>query len=179
MIVYVFKSNGRGSRFVYESIRSLVASEIHECSVWSYSTYYGTKSPGYKLTVKESLSIICPHVFVGDSPILVSLKKETQASAELKKIEGFRGMICGRVAKPEMSALVEIIRAKRRKLGSTNVDMLMLSIYDCISDAEKSLEQCRNEITLCDRFIKQHVMYPNTLQLNHSKMRQERANQSV
>ncbi len=170
MAVYVFKSNGNGSRFVCESLRNLIANEICECSVWNYSTYYGTKSPGYKLTVKESLSIVCPHIFVGESPILVSIKKETQASAQLEKIEGFRGMICGKLERPEMSGLVEIIREKRRRLGSKNIDMLMLSIYDCIADAEKSLEQCQNEITLCDHFIEQHVVYPNMLQLNHSRL---------
>jgi hypothetical protein len=87
MTVFVFKEQGMGSRFIYQSVCDCLTDPLQEDAVWSSSTYYTTKSPDRKLTAKEFLSIICPHIFVRNAPVIVKLKKEDQASAELTKIE--------------------------------------------------------------------------------------------
>jgi hypothetical protein len=165
MAVFVFRDQGTGSRIVHRSVCNCLTDPLPEDAVWSSSTYYGTKSPNCKLTAKEFLSIICPHIFVGEPPIIVKLKSENNASSELTKIDGFVGVLCGKLEKTQLLKLVQIIRRKRQEIGNAG-RVSKLSIYDCIPDSGKSVEQCQSEITFCDNFIKQHVVY----RMNQSPM---------
>jgi hypothetical protein len=159
MTIYVFKNLGMGSRLVYEALGRLFDEPVQECSVWNYSTYYGTKTPDYKLTRKEALSIVCPHIFVGDDPICVQPRKAPGFEIEIKRIEGFAGMLRGKLEREQLIKLAHIIRQKRAKLKAKN-DILQLSIYDCIADNEKSFELYIKEMNFCDDFIERHVVYP-------------------
>ncbi|WP_442756116.1 hypothetical protein ACNHKD_05715 [Methylocystis sp. JAN1] len=163
MAVYIFRNGGTGSRSVYHSLRNFFDDPARQCSIWNFSTYYSTKSPDYKLTKKEALSIFCPHFFVGDAPILVMPREEFNFEIELRNINGFAGMLRGKLEKEHMIRLVKLVRQKREKLRKINSDILKLSIYDCIADDEKSLELYQDEINFCDQFIKRHVVYPSEM----------------
>ncbi len=159
MTVYVFRNLGMGSRLVCQSLGDLFADPIKECSVWNYSTYYDTKSPDYKLTNKEALSILGPHIFVGDAPIFVRPQKEFRFEIELKKIEGFVGLLRGKLEREQLIRLARIVRRRREKVGKASKEILKLSIYDCIVDDEKSFELSESEASFCDQFIGRHVSY--------------------
>lgn len=159
MTVYVFRNLGRGSRFVCQSLANLFVDPIKDCAVWNYSTYYNTKSPQYKLTNKEALSIFCPHIFVGVAPIFVKPRKEISLEIELKKIEGFAGLIHGKLKREQLIKLARIVRRGREKLEKTSKDILTLSIYDCIMDDENAFGLQESETSFCDQFIGTHVSY--------------------
>lgn len=157
MTVYIFRNRGRGSRSVQHSLGGVFADPDHECVVWNFSTYYGTKSPAYKLTSKEALSIIGPHIFVGDAPIFVKPLKKAGFDDEMEKIEGFAGMLRGKLDREHMLRLVGIVRRKREKMRAGK-NILELSIYDCIADGEQAFGLYAEDIAFCDTFIERHVV---------------------
>lgn len=158
MTVLVFNDGGVGSRLVFKMVCHHLGDLVPEDAVWSSSTYYGTKSPDRKLTAKELLSIICPHIFVGHARVIVNLKRGHQTSLEPTKIEGFAGMLCGKLERAHLLKLAQIIRHKRQRIrGACRI--AEMSIYDCIPDSAKSIEQCQDEIAFCDSFVRQHVLY--------------------
>jgi hypothetical protein len=158
MTILVFEDRGVGSRGVYQTLCAYLSDPPQKDAVWSSSTYYGTKSPERKLTTKEFLSIICPHIFVGIAPIIVNAGSEIDAPSELTQIAGFAGMLRGKLRRAELTELVRIIRGKRQKIGGSD-RVLDLSIYDCIPDTLKSVEERQKQITFCDNFFKRHVLH--------------------
>ncbi len=158
MTVLVFNDGGIGSRAVHKMVCDHLGDLIPEDAVWGSSTYYGTKSPDRKLTAKELLSIICPHIFVGHARVIVNLKTRRQTSLEPIKIGSFAGMLCGRLERAHLLKLAQIVRRKRQKIGRVG-RILQMSIYDCIPDSSKSIEQCQDEIAFCDGFIRQYVSF--------------------
>jgi hypothetical protein len=158
MTVYIFQNHGIGSRSIQQSLGRVLADRAQDCAVWNFSTYYGTKSPDYKLTSKESLSIVCPHIFVGAAPIFVKPLGCLRSESEMEKIDGFAGMLREKPNREDLLRLVRIVRRKREKLRAGK-DILELSIYDCIADNEKAFELYADEIELCDKFFARYVIF--------------------
>jgi hypothetical protein len=92
---------------------------------------------------------------------------------QIEKIEGFAGLLRGKLAREHVLRLVRIIRRKREKLGAKK-NILELSIYDCIADDGEAFGLYREEIDFCDKFIDQHVMFAKErtawLSSSHSAM---------
>ncbi len=156
MTVYVFKNRGMGSNLLRQSLSNVFAYPMEKCAIWNFSTYYNTKSPDYKLTNKELLSILCPHIFVGDDPIFVRIENEHDFGAQLMKLNGFVGMLHGKLEKKQRIELARIIRRRKERLGK---NILKLSIYECIAEQENSSALQENEVNFCDQFIARHVFY--------------------
>lgn len=158
MTVYIFRKRGLTSKPLQQSLAEIFSGSLNDFTLWNFSTYYGTKSPSYKLTSKEALSIFCPHIFVGAAPVFVKPQRKTIFKNEIEGIEGFAGMLRGKPAREHMLRLVSIVRRKREKLKA-NKNILELSIYDCIVDGGEAFALYREEIDFCDWFIDQHVMF--------------------
>jgi hypothetical protein len=158
MTVYIFRNRGITSKPLQQSLAEVSSGAVTDFAVWNFSTYYGTKSPDYKLTSKEALSILCPHIFVGVAPIFVKPQRKTIFESEIEGIEGFAGLLRGKPAREHILRLVRIVRRKREKLKA-NKNILELSIYDCIADDGESFDRYREEVDFCDRFIDQHVIF--------------------
>jgi hypothetical protein len=157
MTVYIFESRGIGARSIQQSLDLVFAERVFDWAVWSFSTYYGTKSPDYKLTSKELLSIIFPHIFVGSSPIFVKPLQSFRKEAEMVKIDGLVGMLSGKPDRDHLLRLARLVKRKRENLKAGK-DILELNIYDCIADKEETFDQYAEEIELCDKFIAQYVV---------------------
>jgi hypothetical protein len=158
MTVYIFRNRGITSKPLQQSLAEVFSGSVADFVVWNFSTYYGTKSPDYKLTSKEALSIICPHIFTGAAPIFVKPQRKTIFENKIEGIEGFAGLLRGKLAREHILRLVRIVRRKREKLKA-NKNILELSIYDCIADDGEAFGLYREEIDFCDWFIDQHVIF--------------------
>jgi hypothetical protein len=173
MTVYIFRNRGLTSKPLQQSLAEVFSGSVNDFTVWNFSTYYGTKSPDYKLTSKEALSIFCPHIFLGAAPIFVKPPRKAIFESEIEKIDGFAGLLHGKLAREHVLRLVRIVRRKREKLKA-NKSILELSIYDCIADDGEAFSLYREEIVFCDRFIAQHVLFAKErtgrLSSSHSAM---------
>jgi hypothetical protein len=158
MTVYIFRKRRISSTPLQLSLANVFSQSARDFTVWNFSTYYGTKSPDYKLTSKEALSIFCPHIFVGAAPICVKPPRKTSLEGEMEKIEGFAGLLRGKIDREHMLRLVRIVRRKREKLRATG-NILELSVYDCIADGEKTFGLYAEESDFCDKFIERHVVF--------------------
>jgi hypothetical protein len=169
MTVYIFRNRGITSKPLQQSLAEFLPASANDFTVWNFSTYYGTKSPDYKLTSKEALSIFCPHIFVGAAPIFVKPPRKTIFESEIEKIDGFAGLLHGKLAREHILRLVRIVRRKREKLKATK-NILELSIYDCIADDGEAFGLYREDIDFCDKFIDGHVIFAKerTLRLSSS-----------
>lgn len=173
MTVYIFRNRGITSKPLQQSLAEVFPGSVNDLMVWNFSTYYGTKSPDYKLTSKEALSIFCPHIFTGAAPIFVKPPRNAVSENQIEKIEGFAGLLHGKLVREHVLRLVRIVRRKREKLGARK-NILELSIYDCIADDGEAFGLYREEIDFCDNFIDQHVMFAKErtgwLSSSHSAM---------
>lgn len=158
MTVYIFRNRGITSKPLQQSLAEAFSGSINDFMIWNFSTYYGTKSPDYKLTSKEALSIFCPHIFTGAAPIFVKPPRNAGTENWIEKIEGFAGLLHGKLAREHVLRLVRIVRRKREKLRAEK-DILELSIYDCIADDGEAFGLYREEVDFCDTFIDHHVIF--------------------
>jgi hypothetical protein len=158
MTVYIFENRGIGARSLQQALGRAFADRVCDWAIWSFSTYYGTKSPDYKLTNKELLSIILPHIFVGCAPIFVKPSGSFRSENEIEKIDGLVGMFRGKPEREHFLRLARIVRRKRERVKAGE-NMLELTIYDCIADGEEAFDQCGDEIELCDKFFARYVTF--------------------